>query len=218
MRIMIELIKPLVLGFTIGISAALVPGPMMLATVGISLEKGWRSGPFVFIGHSIVELTLILLIIGGISSLIGSSTITYMSIIGGIIMILFGLLILKSAKDISTMDIAGAARNTRIAKSPFLAGILTSVLNPTYVLWWLTAGSAIILQEYLVGTIAIVAFMAGHWIADFGYLLTVSLSTAKGKDFISRRNHKKVLYFCGILMMIFGIFFIFNYNNISTLI
>lgn len=214
---MIELIKAVVLGFTIGISAALIPGPMMFATIGISLEKGWRSGPFVFLGHSLVELSLILLIIGGISSLIGSETIAYMSIIGGIIMILFGLVILKSAKDITNMDISGAASKAKIIKNPVLAGILTSALNPTYVIWWLTAGSAIILQEYLIGAIAIIAFVIGHWIADLGFLVAVSSSTAKGKDFISGKTHKKVLYFCGSFMMIFGIWFIFNYNNISML-
>ncbi|MCL7414332.1 MAG: LysE family translocator, partial [ANME-2 cluster archaeon] len=88
----------------------------------------------------------------------------------------------------------------------------------TYVLWWLTAGSAIILQEYLIGTIAIIAFVAGHWTADLGYLLTVSSSISRGKDFISKRAHTKVLYFCGSLMMIFGTWFIFNYNKLSTMI
>ncbi|MEL4304384.1 LysE family translocator [Methanococcoides sp. LMO-2] len=214
---MIELIKAMILGFTIGVSAALIPGPMMFATIGLSLEKGWRSGPFVFIGHSLVEIALILLIIGGISSLIGNDTIAYMSIVGGIIMILFGLVIFKSAKDISTMDISGAARKAKIVKNPILAGILTSALNPTYVLWWLTAGSAIILQEYLIGAVAIVAFVIGHWIADLGFLVTVSSSAAKGNEFISRRTHKKVLYLCGSLMMIFGGWFIFNYNKISML-
>ncbi|SES87266.1 Threonine/homoserine/homoserine lactone efflux protein [Methanococcoides vulcani] len=215
---MIELIKALALGFTIGVSAALIPGPMMFATIGISLEKGWRTGPFIFLGHSMVEISIILLIIGGVSSFIGRSTIAYMSIVGGIIMILFGLVILKSAKSVSTMDIHGAASKVRISKSPVFAGILTSALNPTYILWWLTAGSAIILQEYLIGTIAIIAFVIGHWLADLGFLVTVSSSTSRGKDFISRKNHKLVLYFCGSFMMIFGIWFIFNYNNLSTML
>ncbi|UGV41654.1 LysE family transporter [Methanococcoides orientis] len=215
---MIELIKALALGFTIGISAALIPGPMMFATIGISLEKGWRTGPFIFLGHSLVEISIILLIIGGISSFIGRSTIAYMSIVGGIIMILFGLIIFKTAKSVSTMDITGTASKIRISKSPILAGILTSALNPTYVLWWLTAGSAIILQEYLIGTIAIIAFVAGHWLADLSYLVVVSSSTSRGKDFISRRSHTKVLYFCGSFMMIFGIWFIFNYNNLSAML
>src|SRR6056297_253580 len=102
---------------------------MMFATIGISLEKSWLSGLFVFLGHSLVEISLILLIIGGISSLIGSDTIAYMSIIGGIIMILFGLVILKSTKDITNMDISGAASKAKIIKNPVLAGILTSALN-----------------------------------------------------------------------------------------
>jgi len=215
---MIELLKALALGFTIGISAALIPGPMMFATVGISLEKGWRTGPFVFLGHSMVELTVILLVIAGASSFITDSTIAYMSILGGIVMILFGLVILKSAKSVSNVNIAESAKKFKGSVGPVSAGILTTALNPAFILWWLTAGSAIILQEYLFGILAIVAFIIGHWLADFSFLLTVASSTAKGKDLFSERTHRRILYFCSVFLMIFGVWFISNYNNLSSFV
>ncbi|MDA0524484.1 LysE family transporter [Methanococcoides alaskense] len=214
---MIELLKALALGFTIGISAALIPGPMMFATVGISLEKGWRAGPFVFLGHSMVELAVILLVIAGASSFISDSTIGYISILGGIVMIIFGLVILKSAKSVSNINIAESAKKFK-SVGPVSAGILTTALNPAFILWWLTAGSAIILQEYLFGILAIVAFMIGHWLADFSFLLTVASSTSKGKYLFSERTHRRILYFCSVFLMIFGVWFISNYNNLSSFV
>lgn len=214
----IELIKAMILGFTVGISAALIPGPMMFATIGISLKKGWKTGFYVFSGHAMVELTVFALILIGTASLIGESVISYMAIIGGTVMFLFGLVIIKSAKRASTMDIAASASKINLPAGPVSAGILTSALNPSFLIWWLTAGSAIILQEYLAGIFAVIAFIVGHWIADLGFLVAVSSSFSKGKELISPRTHERVLYICGVFLAIFGIWFLMNYNSFSTMI
>jgi threonine/homoserine/homoserine lactone efflux protein len=39
----LNLIQAFILSFTIDISAALVPGPMMFATISMSLKKGWKT-------------------------------------------------------------------------------------------------------------------------------------------------------------------------------
>ncbi|WP_321419076.1 LysE family transporter [uncultured Methanomethylovorans sp.] len=214
----IELIKALVLGFTIGISAALIPGPMMFATIGISLKKGWKAGLYVFSGHALVELGIFMLILLGAVSIIGESMISYIAIIGGVVMFLFGLVIIKSAKEAARTDIISSATKFDITSGPVSAGIVTSILNPTLIIWWLTAGSAIILQEYMTGIIAVSAFIAGHWIADAGFLLAVSSSFSKGKELISPRTHERVLYICGGFLAIFGLWFLLNYNDFSSMI
>ncbi|WP_232308780.1 LysE family transporter [Methanosarcina lacustris] len=68
--------------------------------------------------------------------------------------------------------------------------MITSVLNPFFVAWWLTAGSAIILQEYLIGTFAVIAFSIGHWIADLGFLVTVYSSFSRGTEVISQPTNQ----------------------------
>ncbi|WP_369694345.1 LysE family transporter [Methanosarcina sp. KYL-1] len=213
----IELIKALILGFTVGISAALIPGPMMFATVVTSFKKGWQAGPSVFIGHAMVEFTIFLLILAGASSFIGKGMISYMAVIGGLAMALFGLVMIKGAKETSTMDVSASVRKLNLSVGPLPAGILTSALNPIFLGWWLTAGSAIVLQEYLAGILAVAAFVAGHWTADLGVLVAVSSSFSRGKELISQRAHEKVLYLCGGLMVAFGLYFLFNYNNVSAM-
>jgi threonine/homoserine/homoserine lactone efflux protein len=215
---MIELIKALVLGFTVGISAALIPGPMMFATIGISIKKGWKAGFYVFSGHALVELAIFLLILVGAASMIDENIISYVAIIGGVVMLLFGLVIIKNAKAASRTDIAASASKLNVSSDPVSAGILTSLLNPTLIIWWLTAGSAIILQEYMAGMVAVIAFIAGHWIADLGFLVAVSSSFSKGKQLISPRTHERVLYICGGFLAIFGLWFLLNYNDFSAMI
>ncbi len=214
----IELIQALILGFTVGISAALIPGPMMFATIGISMKKGWRTGPSVFLGHALVESAIFLLILAGAASFLGESIMSYISIIGGLIMILFGIVLIKSAKKVSAMDISASSNEKELTAGPVSAGVITSALNPTLIIWWLTAGSAIILQEYLLGIFAVLAFILGHWMADLGILVAVSSSFSRGKELFSPRTHEKILYFCGLFMAVFGLWFLTNYNNISAFV
>lgn len=222
--------KALILGFTVGISAAIIPGPMMFATIGASFHKGWRAGPSIFIGHSLVELVFFVLILVGASPFLGRSMISHLAIIGGLMMVVFGLLMIQKAKEVSTMDFSISASSMNLssgfissgivtsALNPFSgtvsAGIITSALNPFFVTWWLTAGSAIILQEYLTGILSVIAFVVGHWIADLGFLVAVSTSFSRGTEVISQPTHKKLVYLCGSFMAFFGLWFMVNNNNI----
>jgi threonine/homoserine/homoserine lactone efflux protein len=214
----IDMAQAFILGFTIGVSAALVPGPMMLATVSISLKKGWKTGFYVFSGHSLVEITLILLIIMGASTLIVKDILSNIAIIGGLAMTLFGMIIIRKAKEALTMDINAAAGKLDISSGPVSAGILTSALNPTFLFWWLTAGTAIIMQQYLAGVLAVIAFIIGHWLADLGFLVSVSSTFARGKQLVSRRAHQRLLYVCGSFLIAIGFFFIIGHNNVAALI
>ncbi len=94
----IDIFKALLLGFTLGLTGALVPGPMLFATIELSLRKGWLAGPKVVFGHILVEPVLSVLILFGAASLIGSGTISAISVIGGLALAVFGMLTVKDAK------------------------------------------------------------------------------------------------------------------------
>jgi len=202
----------------------------MFATIGASFQKGWRAGPSIFMGHALVEFAFFVLILIGASSFLKRSVISYLAIIGGLIMVVFGLIMIKKAKEASTMDISISASSLNLssgsissgiitsALNPFSgtvsAGIITSALNPVFVAWWLTAGSAIILQEYLTGILSVIAFVIGHWVADLGFLVAVSSSFSRGTEIISQPTHEKLVYLCGGFMAFFGLWFMINNNNI----
>jgi threonine/homoserine/homoserine lactone efflux protein len=247
-HVMIELIKALILGFTVGISAALIPGPMMFATIGASLKKGWKVGPSVFVGHALVELTFVVLILIGASSFTENIPISDLAKVGGSIMLLFGLVMIKSAKEVSTKDTSISVCSLNLSSdsfpggtitstsstfsspvgivtsalnhfsNPISAGIITSALDPLFVIWWLTAGSIILFHEYLIGIFAVVSFIFGHWMADLGFLVAVSTSFSRGDKIISQRTHIIVIYLCGGFMTVFGLWFMLNNSNFAAMI
>ncbi|MDY0387826.1 MAG: LysE family transporter [Methanolobus sp.] len=200
---MLEFLEMLTIGFVVGMTGALVPGPMLFATIDTSLKKGWKAGPEIFVGHAILEFLVCILIIFGITA-VSDNTIVAISIFGGVTLVVFGILTMKNAKGAAS----SMHEHDKATSKPVLAGIVTSASNPYFWLWWLAAGSALILQGLEIGIIAVVMFMAGHWLADLGYFTFVSASFSKGKILMSPKVYERVLMSCGLFLVLFGSWFI----------
>lgn len=210
----IEIFKAFLLGLSVGLTGALVPGPMLFATIEISLKKGWLAGPQVVLGHMIVEVVLYVMILLGAASLVDSGTISTIFLIGGLSLSVFGLFTLKDARDTaSSAQISKDSPSLKLTSSPTLSGLVTSVSNPYFWIWWLTAGGALVLKEYELGIVIAAAYMLGHWTADLSWFTAVSGSFSRGKNLLSQKMHKYILYICGTFLVFFGLYFMLNYNH-----
>jgi threonine/homoserine/homoserine lactone efflux protein len=201
---MIELIEMLTIGFAVGLSGALVPGPMLFATIDSSMRRGWTSGPKVVLGHALLEIVLCILIVLGMTSFVGEKEISIISLIGGSVLILFGILTIKDARRAS-VSIGG--KKNLISANPVAAGILTSVSNPYFWIWWLAAGSALVLKGLETSLLAAALFVVGHWMADLSWFSIVSTSFSKGKELMSSRTYEIILLSCGMFLILFGSWF-----------
>lgn len=208
----IEIFRAFLLGFTIGLTGALVPGPMLFATIELSLKKGWLAGPEIFLGHMLVELVLSVLILFGFASLVGSDAISAISVIGGLALVVFGLFTAKDAKASASTGISADTSDLKLA-NPILLGLITSVSNPYFWIWWLTAGSALVLREHELGLIISLAYILGHWAADLSWFTAISGSFSRGKTLFSQKTHRFILYSCGIFLIFFGFYFILNSDS-----
>ncbi|WP_406661101.1 LysE family transporter [Methanolobus sp. ZRKC3] len=200
---MLELIEMLVIGFVVGMTGALVPGPMLFATIDASLKSGWKAGPKVFVGHAIIESLVCILIIFGITS-VSDNIIFAISIIGGGILVIFGLMTIRGAKSAAN----SIEKHTSSSGNPLAIGIITSATNPYFWLWWLAAGSALVLRGLETGILAALLFVIGHWIADLSYFTAVSTSFSHGKKVMSPKVYERVLLSCGLFLVLFGSWFV----------
>ncbi|WP_406657893.1 LysE family transporter [Methanolobus sp. ZRKC2] len=200
---MLELLEMLTIGFAVGMTGALVPGPMLFATIDTSLKKGWKAGPEVFLGHAALEFLVCILVIFGMAS-VSENTILAISMIGGATLILFGILTMRNAKGAGDSLHEHGTVNT----NPMLAGVITSASNPYFWLWWLAAGSALVLRGLEISLFAATMFVIGHWIADLTYFTVVSTSFSKGKRLMSPKVYERVLMSCGLFLVLFGSWFI----------
>jgi threonine/homoserine/homoserine lactone efflux protein len=196
-----EMVEILAMAFTIGLTGALAPGPTLVATINSSLKSGWTAGPKVAIGHALVEMLIFLLIVLGLSAAAKQYS-HFIAIVGGVALIAFGLLTVKESRKARLVSPVGDAQN------PYLAGVITSVANPYFWIWWLSIGSAMVIDGLRDGLILAGLFMVGHWGADFGWYTLVSTSLDKGRKILSEANYKRILAICGGFLILFGLYYL----------
>lgn len=213
----IDTLSALLLGFTIGLTGALVPGPMLFITIELSIKRGWVTGPEVVLGHMLIELVLYILILFGFVSFVDHGAISSISVIGGLSLAVFGLLTVKDAKTAASTGISPKTSDLKLTSNPVALGLITSVSNPYFWIWWLTAGSVLVLKEYELGFLISLAYIVGHWTADLGWFTAVSVSFSRGTSLFSQKTHRFILYACGIFLIFFGVYFILNCNSTAQL-
>ncbi len=200
--IMDSTIGTLILAFTIGLTGAIAPGPTLVATINTSLRRGWTMGPKIAAGHALAELVVLFLIVCGLASIAVEHT-SFIALIGGTALILFGYLTFRGSKD-ATISVS----ETDATANPYIAGAVTSVANPYFWIWWLSVGSALVLAELKISLFLAVIFMVGHWGADFGWYTLVSVSLGRGRTILSEANYRRTLALCGMFLIFFGAYYL----------
>jgi threonine/homoserine/homoserine lactone efflux protein len=191
------------LGFLIGLTGALAPGPTLVATINASLKSGWSAGPRVTLGHIVVEILMVLLIMAGLSVVFGQYS-WLIAGVGGTALLVFGVLTLREAKN-ARIDIVDGSDT--IAE-PFMAGIITSISNPYFWIWWFTVGSALLIGAYQGGYSLALAFIFGHWTADLGWFTLVSVGIHRGRFILRERSYRLILGICGVSLILFGFYYL----------
>lgn len=195
--------------FIVGLSGAMVPGPMLTVTISDSLKKGFTAGPKIVFGHIIAEFSLILLIFAGLGWLIGSGTAIFViGAIGGLIMVFMGFQMARSSNSLQDLHETSETGNSY---GPVLNGILTSISNPYFFIWWATVGWAFMLKGIeLAGILGVTGFLIGHWCSDLGWFSTVSFFTTKGSNVMKDTHYKIIMSVSGIFLMALGFYFVIS--------
>jgi threonine/homoserine/homoserine lactone efflux protein len=199
---MYEIASTLVLGFLIGLTGALAPGPTLVATINAALAGNWTAGLRVSLGHIIAELAIFLLIILGLAGIAGPYM-TVIAAVGGIALVIFGIMTLLGSRTATLGTAPGAA-----VSGPCMAGLLTSLANPYFWIWWLSVGSALVIKTLEGGLLLAGVFMIGHWCADTGWFTFVSTGVSRGKTILPDTTYHRIMAACGVFLVLFGIYYL----------
>ena len=201
---MIEFLEFAFLVIIISASGVMAPGPLFAANIAYGLKEGTKSGVKMAIGHTIVEFPLVILLGIGVFSLeIFPEFRILVSIFGAVTLFAF------AAMQIRTV-LQGKKDNTSKPKQgPLVTGIVLSVLNPFFILWWLTIGFKLILDAMLIWAFAgiLIVFVLHIWM-DFAWLGIVSFLASKSSKIISNKNYKVLMTGLSIMLIYFGIVFL----------
>jgi threonine/homoserine/homoserine lactone efflux protein len=193
--------------FLIGLSGALMPGPVLTVTISQVASRGFWAGPLIVLGHGILELSLVAAVAFGLGRFLTlGPVIGTIAIVGGIFLVYLGYDILRSLKGLS-LSLQARAGGRKIVDHPVMAGILTSLSNPYWTIWWATIGLGYIALSRQLGRIGLASFFTGHILSDLLWYSFVALTLTLGRKVITDRLYRGVVGLCGLFLVGFGLYF-----------
>ena len=190
-------------------SGALAPGSLFFANITYGSEHGAKSGLIFSISHTVIEFSLIMIFALGLLT-IASEPIVKLVVgtVGGVFLIIFGILQIKSSIQIKSMD----SKPSKSSYSHlFLIGLAFTGLNSLFIVWWLTVGAELILISLaFAGLIGVVFMFICHVWMDYVWLTSIAYFAKKGTNVMGLKWYKPLLIIFGGVLIYFGITFIIS--------
>jgi threonine/homoserine/homoserine lactone efflux protein len=197
--------------FLVGLSGALMPGPILTVTIAHAVRRGHLAGPLVSLGHAIVEGALVVGLALGLSQVLQLPMVSgTIGVLGGLCLLYMGAGMIRQPAPTELVS-TGAGGHTGMG--PVAAGALLSISNPYWVLWWATVGAAYLLLALRYGPLGIAVFFAGHIMADLGWLSAVGSAITAGRNLFTPRIYKGILVVCGAFLLCLGVYFLVSGVN-----
>ena len=226
------LVAIFVTSFLVSLTGALSPGPLTTLAVREGVRRGFWAGPALAAGHGAIELALVAALALGLNRLLEEEWLTAtIALVGGTFLLWLGAQIIRTAprQELVIGEQGGgqeprsrppgrgwlrpalgeeerltAAAALRLAAS----GVVVSVANPFWILWWATVGTAYIATSLEEGAAGVGVFYGAHFLTDLGWLSVIALALATGRRIMSRRAYRGVLVACGVFLLGLGGWFL----------
>lgn len=190
----------------ISASGVLAPGPLFFANILYGTNQGARAGLKVAYGHTVVELPLIVVLATGLfASAAAAQYAGTIGLVGGIGIL--GFAGLQIADVVRKKNAAAPAMASN--KSPFIAGIALSALNPFFLLWWFTVGLKLVADSATFGFAAgIILLFSMHIWMDYAWLAGTAYLASKGSSVLKSKYYPFLLVGLAAILTYYGIHFI----------
>jgi threonine/homoserine/homoserine lactone efflux protein len=193
----------------ISASGALAPGPLFFTNMLYGARHGAKAGLRVAYGHTVVELPLIVLLAAGLlTSAAAAHYAGTIGLVGGVGILGFAALqianVVRKKNNLATPAIT---RNSN--KSPFIAGIALTALNPFFLLWWFTVGLKLVADSVTFGFAAgIVVLFAFHIWMDYAWLVCTAYLASKGGSVLKSKYYSLLMVGVAVVLAYYGLTFV----------
>ena len=208
------------LSLLMSLSGALMPGPMLTYTVSRTLattRRSWLTGARVVAGHAAIESLLVVALSRGVLGFLRApAAVKAIAAVGAALLIYMGVSLLRETVRGQAVQLSGPApgpapgRRTSFASRvpPVAAGVLVSVSNPYWWIWWVTIGAAFLVRYDVTFRRwpGLLAFFVGHEMGDLGWFLAVSIALGLGRSRIPRGVVTGIQAACGVAIICFAFY------------
>lgn len=218
---MVEWLAVAAVAFGVGLSGALSPGPLTILAMREGARRGWWAGPFATAGHAAAEATAIALLALGFSAYVGEDggVTTAISLLGGAALLWMAW---TTARSVPSASLArrvedassGAAESAspgvtlEAFRSVAILGIVVSIANPYWLIWWATVGTKLTVDSLRIGWTGPIAVFFGHILSDLLWLTFVAALVGSGSRWLGDRAYRGMLGACAAFLLLLGVVFI----------
>lgn len=204
---MFALVVVFLFSFWVGFGAVVSPGPVSTAIVSQAPRHGWIVGPLVALGHSILELVIVVMIAIGLTSGMASARIQAgIGLVGGVLLLWMGWGMVndvrqgKTTLSNMTVDIQEMTKKEMVT-----LGMVTTISNPFWYTWWVTVAADYLADMQALGSASVVVFYLGHISADFAWDTTLSAVVGGGKTWITDKIYRGIILVSGVFLLALGV-------------
>jgi threonine/homoserine/homoserine lactone efflux protein len=190
-------------------SGALAPGPLFFVNIAHGTKSGAKGGIAFSVGHSIVEFSLVMLLALGLSTLVNEPALkSIIGVVGGTFLLFFGVLQIHQFLISKSEFLGGKSIPTR---NPLLLGSVFTVLNPYFIIWWLTVGLKLISDSIIFASLAgvLLMFVAHVWM-DYVWLIATAYLAKRGTSLVGSGGYRIVMAVFGGILVYFGLSFLIS--------
>jgi len=212
---MTKLIAIFTTSLFVGFSGALMPGPLLTVVISESARRGFWEGPALVLGHAVAEALIVAALAAGLSRLLKRNLVAgLIGLLGGAFLLWMGFDIAGSAwwGTVSLEQATGAEAGLQLG--PIITGIVVSISNPYWVLWWATVGASYVALSLARGPLGLGSFYFGHILSDLSWYSLVALLIARGKALLSQPVYRLILLVCGLFLIALSIYFVYSGINL----
>ena len=190
---------------------------MLTLVIASVAQKGFWTSVFIVIGHSILELLIVIsFYLGVLKYLDNPLVIKIISIVGGAFLIYMAVSIIVSiARKKIKLDMDAKSIEKKLGtKNTFIItgkGILISLSNPYWYVWWLTIGATFMIKSVQHSFGGVAFFYTGHILADFIWYLFVGFLVSTGRRFFNQKIYIGILIVCSLFLLYLGVRFIVDF-------
>jgi threonine/homoserine/homoserine lactone efflux protein len=193
-----------VTSFIVALSGAAMPGPLLTVTISETSRRGLMTGPLLIAGHAILEFTLVLALLMGLAPLLKMEPVfIFIALAGSAVLLWMGVGMFKSLPSLHLVAEGSAPKENNL----LLSGILMSLINPYWSVWWATIGVSYILYSMKAGILGVMTFFAGHILGDLFWYAAVSMAVWKGRRLLSDRGYRVLIGACAVCLILFSCLF-----------
>jgi threonine/homoserine/homoserine lactone efflux protein len=190
--------------FIISISGAMQPGPVTATAITMGTRSRW-AGSLLAVGHGIVEFPLMVLIIFGLGAIFQkTSAQIIIGVTGGLVLVYMAYGMFRTA--VHPVEAQTKAEDDK----PIWAGVVLTVSNPYFLLWWATVGLGLATTATKYGMYGFALFAVVHWLVDLLWVTALSFASFHGTTLFGPKVQQRIMQVCAGAMLFFGLFFLYK--------